>query len=96
MSIGSLEITMARIKTATPQSPISVFVEEKVVKGKKQRVLDARFANTVDAVHRKLDYIKPRSTDGGQTNFTYEWIGDYHRWNTVKTVRALLKQALEK
>lgn len=96
MSIGSLPLVMARIKTATPLSPISVFIHEKIVDGKTKRFLDARFANTVDACHRKMDSHKPRSTDEGQINWAHEWIGDYHRWNTIRVVRALLAQALEK
>jgi len=96
MSIGTLETTMARIKLATPLSPISVFILEKKVKGKTKRFLDARFAATVGSVRRKLEQTKPRSTDEGQVNWTHEWIGDYHRWDSVKGVRALLKVALEK
>jgi hypothetical protein len=96
MSIGTLQTVMARIKVATPQSPISVFIDERKRNGKTIRLLDARFANTVGGLQRKLAYHKPRSSDEGQVNWRYEWIGDYHQWHSVKEVRALLTVALEK
>lgn len=96
MSIGTLATTMARIKAASTYSPISVFIVEKVINNKTHRFLDARFANTVGAIRRKNEVLKPRVTDEGQTNWAHEWIGDYHRWHQVKGVRALLKVALEK
>lgn len=92
MSLGTVTSTMKRIRTAQWLSPISVFVVN--VDG--IRTLDALFTNTVEAVRRKTEVKNPRANDEGQTNYAWEWVGDFHWTQSAKAIRNLLKRALEK
>lgn len=92
MSLGTVTTAMTRIRAAQHNSPISVFV---VVRNK-VRCLDILFANTVEACQRKTEIRPARANDEGQTNYAWEWVGDFHWTQSAKAVRNLLTRALEK
>lgn len=92
MSIGTVTTAMQRIRSARPDSPISVFVVE--VGKNNVKELDIVFGNTVEAVRRKLEVHAPKKPDKGQANHVHEWVGDFHWLQPSKAVRALLKAAL--
>jgi hypothetical protein len=97
MGVGTVAQVMARIKVATPNSPISVFIQEsKQSNGSIKRELDAHFTNSVGAIQRKNAIVKPTNNTYGMPTWAYEWIGDYNGWQNQKTIRALLIQALRK
>ena len=95
MAITSLRKTMARIKKAERNSPITVFVRETVEKNRTVRRLESRFAKTIDA-NSRIDELVVYQAPGHTPviEHKYEWLGNFTKHNNVKAVKALLIQAI--
>lgn len=97
MPVESVSRIVARVKISPPSRPISVFV----VEVDKQRVLDAIYANTIEAQRRKTA-LKPYHPSDKcptcghvQTHLAEEWIGDFHNDMDLQYVRQFLTTATE-
>jgi hypothetical protein len=97
MTIQTVESVCARIKHATKQKPISVFVVE--IAG--ERMLDAVFGNTVEAKRRQVKLKPYHSSDKCKlcghvkTELAEEWLGDFTWEMPAKQVREFLLKALQ-
>ena len=96
MPVETIARIKSRIKGATPLNPISVFV----VKVEKIRKLDALYANTSEAMRRRMA-LKPFhpshqcETSGHiEEHFAEEYIGDFHNNMNMNDVGAFLKAAI--
>ena len=96
MPVEPISRVMTRIKNAAPSRPIAVFV----VKIKGIRQLDALYANTTEAMRRRMA-VKPfHPTDKCPTcghitqHLAEEYIGDFHNNMNMKDVRNFLEVAL--
>lgn len=97
MPIESVSRIVARVKQATPNRPISVFL----IKEDGIQKLDAIYGNTIES-KRRQNALKPFHPSDKcptcghiQTHFVEEYLGDFHNHMPLKDVREFLTKATE-